>query len=223
MSTDVTEPIEKLISAGVLTETEEGLAPTEAFVKKREKHQAKLDDHDSLKSARTKYAGVTSEERDLGPRVLANALTLADITSDISDEMCLQFSFLFARFDGETPVSGVPEGFIPIKPSEIEDYLSVFPTSVLYFWREDANSCKTAREDLEQLVYDDAYPNTVGRAAIYGPESPDILEERYNVTVAPTILFTVDGSIDSRYIGPKTPRSYKNEIDIIVERSSDIS
>jgi hypothetical protein len=217
MAVDVSGSVERLLAEGVLVETEAGLQPAAAFSRRRDEQRTALADPDALESARQEYAEFVAEDTELGPAVLADARAVTETTPDIDDEVGLQFALLLDRLDGDDPVSGVPEGFLPITGDEIDRYLAEFPESVLYFWREDCAPCEDVRADLEGLLEAGDIPDHVGRAAVYGPGSAQLIHERYDVAVAPTILFAANGTIDSRYVGPKTREAYRAEIEIISE------
>ena len=217
MSISISESINELFSQGILTQTDEGVKPTEKFQKKRAEYRKMIDDSDALESVYKQYAPFAPDGCESDPELLSNVLALDNETSQLNEELCFSIALLFNRFDDKSPVSGVPDGFVPIAGSEIEQYLTEFPTSVLYFWREECPPCDEVRTNFEQLLDSGDIPEFVGRAAVYGPDSVQLIQDRYDVAAAPTVLFTVNGRVDSRYVGPKPKSAFRSEIETIVE------
>ncbi|MFC6988566.1 hypothetical protein ACFQJD_07310 [Haloplanus sp. GCM10025708] len=54
---------------------------------------------------------------------------------------------------------------------------------------------------------------------MYGPDCPELLEREYDVSVAPTLLFTLDGDVDSRFVGAPTTEGLRSEIETLRERT----
>jgi thiol-disulfide isomerase/thioredoxin len=90
--------------------------------------------------------------------------------------------------------------------------------SILYFWREECPPCREMRQRLEGLISSGGIPNSWGTTAVYGPEHATLLREQYQVAIAPTILFTVDGRVDSRLVGENYEQVLLNEIEIITDQ-----
>jgi len=218
MTTTIPESINELFSCGILVQKDEGVKPSEQFEQKRMEYRAMLDDSETLRSVHEEYVSFAPDGMDVDAEVVLNALVLDDETSQLDKELCFRIALLLNRFDGKEPVSGIPEGFIPIEGSEIKQYLTEFPTSILYFWREECPPCDQVRTDLEELLDAGNIPDFVGRAAVYGPDSAQLINDQYDVAAAPTVLFTVDGRIDSRYVGAKPKSALRAEIEMIVER-----
>jgi thiol-disulfide isomerase/thioredoxin len=217
MSNRISESVNELFSQGILTQTDEGVKPSEKFAQKRAEHRQMLNDSDVLESVYEEYASFAPDSCEPDSELLSNVLAVNSETSQLSNKMCFSIGLLLDRLDNKNHLSGVPEGFVPIAGPEIEKYLTEFPTSVLYFWREECPPCDKVRETFEQLLNSNDIPEFVGRAAIYGPDSAQFIQDRYDVAAAPTVLFTVKGQVDSRYVGPKPTCAFRSELETIVE------
>jgi thiol-disulfide isomerase/thioredoxin len=108
---------------------------------------------------------------------------------------------------------GAPEPFLPVRGGRLPLLLAMYPRAVVYAWREDCPPCDAMREVLAaQLTTDD---RGIGLFAVYGPDFAPLLSERYDVEVAPTTLFVVDGVVDARLVGAHEPATVGAELDIL--------
>jgi hypothetical protein len=55
--------------------------------------------------------------------------------------------------------------------------------------------------------------------AVYGPDAPVLLEERYNVVGAPTTLFVLNGRVDARLQGAHEEYKIESEVQKLRELS----
>lgn len=213
--------LSELLSAGVLAEKGDELALTEAFQSERADRKADLNGagEDERSEARERVAeplGLDVEMVDL--HLTATTAALEELVG-FDAPTAARVAISMKRFEGPPPTHGAPEGFTPITGEEIPSFIDEHPAAVLYFWREDCPSCDELRADIEALRDDGEVPDGVALASVYGPGSPQFLRAEYDVTLAPTVLFCVNGRVDSRLIGVHQPSSYADEMRIIADEA----
>lgn len=194
-----------LLEAGIFEQSEDGeLRPTEAFRRNRETHRAEVasldeDAFDEELSAFASADGATPS--DVGVEALGDAKAVFDASESLDRERSLLAAVALQRIETTDAGSGVPDGFVELDGEEIDGFMQTNPAAVLYFWREDCDPCDGVCDILEALLAEGEIPESVGLGAVYGPDCAELARERYQVAVAPTTLFCVDGRIDSRIVG----------------------
>lgn len=212
--------VDRLLAGGVVVAGDDGsLGFGEAFEDAVADHRAALEEAgpDAV-GGTVEAAGVAGPLRavaELDRDFVACALALAS-TADLPAEDLVDVTVVLQQFRGEPPAfEGVPEGFLPMACDQVETVLALYPRAVLYVWREDCAPCDLVREDLAGIFAEP--PPDVAPLAVYAPGCV-VLDERYDVAVCPTVLFTVDGEVDARLLGAHPRAVYEREIETLRSR-----
>lgn len=215
------ELLEELVDADVLVPRDgDEFVLSDAFESKRDSRRRAFEDSDRFERAVAEYTAETPiDPDDVSPALLATVDALDDAV-DVDSVDLFRVAFTLGAVDADHPTEGVPQGFVPVRGDEIAAFLALNPAAVIYCWREECTPCDTVVGDFELLLQEGAIPPEVALGAVYGPNYPDLLSEEYDVGVAPTTLFCANGSVDSRFVGARTPDAFKSEIDMILERSA---
>lgn len=215
------ELIDALLEADIFEPSVEGeLRPSESFQRRRAEHRAAVEgfDQDELADALAEYATTGAVDPDeVGRRALGDAMAIHEAADAVDRERSLLAALALSRIESSSPAPGVPDGFLPIAGEDVAAFMGNHPAAIIYCWREDCPPCDGARESLEELLADGVITDSVGLGAVYGPDSPGLLREEYEVGVAPTTLFCVDGRIDSRIVGNPGPEAFQTEVEIITD------
>lgn len=116
---------------------------------------------------------------------------------------------------GRPPADGAPETFLPVAGDMVAPISFLHPCVLVYVWKHDCDPCDVLRETFED--FPGGLPEPVLPIAVYGPDSQDLLRDRFDVHLAPTTLFMKDGRVDSRLMGAHDASLYRNELDIVTE------
>lgn len=216
MQADTRDP-EALLSAladdEVVETVDDEVRLTDSFRKRRERLRTALADGEATidDELRTACETVATEVDD---ELVSTAAAVADATS-FDAEPAAASALALGRIERPPRDDRAPDGFTAIRGEEIEAFLARNPTSVLYFWGEDCDSCSVVKSDLEELQEAGRIPDHVGLAAVCGDDCYQLIRDRYDVAVAPTTVFCADGRPDSRLIGAHNKETVASEIDVI--------
>ncbi|MFB6354594.1 MAG: hypothetical protein ABEJ92_10980 [Halobacteriales archaeon] len=217
---DVERLLDDLLAAGVFEATPDGeLRLTDAFRREREERRREAGSlGDAFESTVAEYA--TSGDVDpsaVSPETLGDAMAVFHTAAGVDRERSLLAAEALQRIESTERRSGIPEGFVHLNVEDIDGFMAAHDAAVIYCWGDDCDPCDGAKEDYEALLADGVIPDWVGLGAVYGPEAPELLRERYEVAVAPTTLFCVEGQIDSRVVGNPGYGPLRSEIETIME------
>lgn len=218
---DFEELLDALLEAGVFEPSEDGeLRPTQAFHREREERRAEIAamDDEAFDDAVDRFA--TDDDvaaSDVDADTLGAAMAIHDSSEALDRERSLLAALALGRLEETEREPGVPRGFVRIESGDVDGFVGNHPAAVIYVWREDCDPCDGARENFESLLADGEIPEWVGLGAVYGPDAADLIREEYQVGVAPTTLFCVDGAIDSRIVGNPGYEAFRSEIRTITE------
>lgn len=213
--------LDDLLDAEVFELSEGGeLQPTGPFRRSRTEHRTEVDrlDDDTFESTLSAY--VTGDDIDpsrVGGDTLADAMAVYHAAESVDRRRSLLAAQALERIEATEPASGVPERFVSIDGEDVDAFMRNHPAAIVYFWREDCEPCVGTHEHFETLLAEGKIPERVGLAAVYGPDWADLLNERYQVSVAPTTVFCVDGQIDSRLVGNPGYEAFRIETETIVD------
>lgn len=215
----------RLVEANVLvpdTADEDEFRLSEDFESTRADQRRAFESEDRFAEAAIRYTdGTPVAPEDVSDALLSTVVALDDaLGSDVGGVELLRVALTLRTVDADHPTGGVPPGFVSIRGEDIPTFVALNPAAVVYCWRTACPPCETVAGDFEVLLEENAIPSEVALAAVYGPECPEILAEEYSVSVAPTTLFCVDGRVDSRIIGAKTPETFQSEIQTVLDRSA---
>jgi hypothetical protein len=74
-------------------------------------------------------------------------------------------------------------------------------------------------EAFQVFFTNDEPPGDLLLLAVYGPDCPRLLDREFDVSGAPTTLFTLDGRVDSRFVGAPSTDGLETEIETLRERT----
>lgn len=218
---DFEQLLDDLLEAEIFEASEAGeLRPTESFRQRREEHRMAVEGLDDDELADTLARFATAEDvdpDDVGLRTLGDAMAIFEVAESVDRERSLLAALALERIEAAEGEPGVPEGFVPIDGEDVDGFIQNHSAAVVYCWREDCEPCDGARGNFEALLGEGEIPEPVGLGAVYGPDSAELIREKYQVGVAPTTLFCVDGQIDSRIVGNPGYEAFKTEIGMITE------
>lgn len=217
---DLERLVDDLLEAGVFEPAaDDELRLTETYRQERQKRrQAARNLEDEFESTAAEYTATgDADPSALSPETLGDAMAVYRLADSLDRERSLLAAEALERLESATSRHGVPDGFVELEADDIDAFMANHAAAVIYCWREDCNPCDGVREVFEGLLADGEIPEWVGLAAVFGPESPAYLQEQYEVGVAPTTLFCVDGEIDSRIVGNPGYEAFRTEIATITE------
>lgn len=153
----------------------------------------------------------------LDPKLVETVVTLNDSLTEVTIADAIIVAHMIRQIEVSNRINGIPTSFLPIGASEIEAFLESHPAGLVFCWRENSPSSAGLSTELEKLRSEGVIPSWFGLGAVYGPTNSGQLRERYDVTVAPTLLFCVDGRVDCRLVGHHNTATIINEIDILTD------
>lgn len=220
--TDERAPIEEegvvdgLIADGTFEASADGLAPSEslrAAVATRRKSIAEGDMPDLVPGRH--------REANVEPELLATYAALRERVPEISPTQATVLAVMLESSENERPPeSGAPGGFLPVHGDELVQLETLCERCVVYVWRDDCVPCEQVRANLT-AVFEGGGMEGVLPLSVYGPDCPAQLQETYDVIGAPTTLFTLDGSVDARFVGVADESAFESELDTLRSRGPD--
>lgn len=221
--------VDGLIESGVFEpatgETE--LKTTEEFDAAVAEHERTLEASDP-KGIREAVTELTDEEgaaealcagAEYDSKFLARYVAIGERGEDLTPGQALALAVVVDQLEsGSPPSEGSPEAFLPVGGENLVRLVETYERCVVYAWRDDCPSCDVMRADFDDLV-GDTPPEDVIMLSVYGPECARLLEEEYDVVIAPTTLFTLEGQVDARLIGAPERVAIENELETIRERT----
>lgn len=211
--------VDALVEAGVLeADSDDDLSLTDDFREVRSTHRERIAELDEDEFGRTREPYVVDGPvSDVGREDVADAEAIGEMVDSTTPRQRIVIARALARYEDPPPSEGAPTGSVPIHPWDVQSFIEQYPVSIVYFWREDCGPCDEIRKKLETVVDEPIFPECVGFGAVYGPEDPAYLREQFDVGIAPTTLFCVDGTVDSRLVGDHTLDTIRQEVEIIAE------
>jgi hypothetical protein len=211
----------KLLESNILSE--EGnlnkISLHSEFVKRRDE----LLSHEKPENVTESIANDIEVQLDLSVSELsADAVaviaTLNDVANDLSSNELLTSILVVQQIECDDPTTNVPMGFIPLNWEYLPIFQNVYSANVLFCWREDCSPCEEVKSDFEDLRESDLIPDGIGLGALYGSSCSRELQEKFDVTAAPTILFCIGNKVDSRIVGSYGRKALQAEMTIINEK-----
>lgn len=208
--------LNKLITFGALRERNGGLSESELY---RETYEDALDASNDSRDAYAEIAeryvpdGEMSVPRDLFPSVeiLASINSIERLAPEFPTHLLLPAAISMKRVESLPSDVEVPDGFVPLFGWEVEYFIEQHTAAILYFWSDDCPPCDRLREDFSELVSEGAIQDDVGLAAIYCSRDTKI-DDKFDITITPTTLFSVRGNVYSRLIGDHPKNTVLAEI-----------
>jgi hypothetical protein len=223
-----TDAVEQLIEHDVFEPVDaDGLRPTESFREAVDRHRRTLTDRDpDERSAAVAELTDDPETADIfaaadvtDPDFLARYVALRNRTADLSPAQALTLTVVIGQFETGAPrADGAPEAFLAVAGEDLVRLVALHERCVVYAWREDCPPCDAIRSDFDELFGDEP-PGDLLLLAVYGPDCPRLLDREFDVSGAPTTLFTLDGRVDSRFVGAPSTAGLEAEIETLRERT----
>lgn len=224
-----TDAVDRLIERGVFDVIDGDLALTDSFREAVDRHRrtlAAVDADDRSETVRdltddpdtdTAVAFAAADVSD--PDFLARYVALRNRVPDLPPAQALTLTVVIGQFEAGAPRGeGAPEAFLPVDGEDLVRLVRLHDRCIVYAWREDCPPCETIRGDFDDLFGDDP-PGDILLLAVYGPDCPRLLAREFDVTAAPTLLFTFDGHVDSRFVGTPSTEGLRSEIETLRERT----
>lgn len=178
---------------------------------RREMIETAVEDPD----IRSRLEGVV----DMDPAFVGFYLSIIDWIEDVPPEQSLSGSVTLYQILDQAPRSeGAPNHFLPIHGDNLGLVSSLFERCVAYIWRDNCPTCETVREDFDE-IFGGPGPGDLVLVSIYGPDSADYLNDKFDVIGGPTVLFLLNGQVDARLQGAHRRDVLENEIETIQNRT----
>lgn len=218
---DPADVLEQLVAEGVVEEGDDGTLGLSASYRTRlDAHLSDLRDcsADALRQTVAEQRGEEEAARLLDltegtVEPIAQYLTLTESADQYGFEERLRLVPTLQQLHRPAPDRGAPERFTPVRPEQLPFLLNLYERAIVYVWRDECPPCETMREEFDSLFPEPDEQLTL--LAVYGPDGPQVLQERYNVTVGPTTLFVLDGEVDSRLLGSQYRSVIESEIETL--------
>jgi|AntRauTorcE11897_2_1112592.scaffolds.fasta_scaffold00307_14 hypothetical protein len=222
-----TDAVDQLIKRDVFEATgDDELRPTESFREAVDRHRRTLTDRDDERSAAVAeltddpdvadtFAAADISDLDF----LARYIALRNRTADLSAAQALTLTVVIGQLETGMPrADGAPEAFLPVDGEDLVRLVRLHDRCVVYAWREDCPPCETIKADFDDLFGAEP-PGDLLLLAVYGPDCARLLNREFDVNAAPTMLFTLDGRVDSRFVGTPSAEGLESEIKTLRERT----
>ena len=161
-----------------------------------------------------KFHAAVAETFDLSTKAAAEQIDTHDVTREefcilkavqrfldgaTSETLLVSVGMVAAARDSPVP------GSLPLLSKSPDDVLADRDAVVFVFAR-DCRPCTRLKAEFETVT--DAIPDAVATFGVDGGNAPTI-RDRYDVTVAPTALFLVDGELATRVEGDESPAAFE--------------
>lgn len=203
------ERIDRLVDRGVLTVDDKTVSLAEPFREDYERYASRAtgdgtNSGDGSVELPPSLDAVSSDDPDF----VACYLALRDRT-ELDTEELLRLVPIVDQFN-QPPArtSGIPEGFLAVDCQRLVTLVELYRRTIVYAWREDCPPCDAMAEALNAVEV----PDSVARLAVYGPDCATVLREAFDATVAPTTLYTLNGRVEARHVGPRGNVTLENEL-----------
>lgn len=140
----------------------------------------------------------TQEDSTEAP-ISAHAEALSRHSADKSKDEIWRLACVLSQFQAGEPDTGVPDWFLPVRGTDVDQFTKNYQKCVVYVWRDECGPCDQMRDSLNS-VFEDRTEEAV-LLAVYGPDYADLLYDEFDVVGAPTILFIRNGGVFSRLEG----------------------
>lgn len=206
---------DRLLEAGIVAEPdgESGIRLTSEYFEHRSETRSRKSEagRDALLRAAGATDGPLAECAD--DALVTEAVAVLTFGAELSESEAFRVATsIHAVRDDDA--DGVPASFLRLHPAQIPGFLSAYDAGVILCWREDCPPCQRMADRLAELV---AETPDVTVAAVRGTDDPALLSKRYDVAVAPTLLFCADGAVRSRLIGVNTEATVRRELTTLSE------
>jgi len=217
MSTDQSQRLlQHLITSNVLNEAPSGALVISNSFRTGRDQSFRLSDRELTKIGEQVHSqSEHNRPETINPKFIKTVAAVDESVSGLAFPDVIAAAQMIRKIEVSGRIDGVPPSFLLLGIDELPAFLESNPAALVFCWREDSEPSVGLRDDLGQLCADSVIPEWFGLGAIYGPTNAAQLRDQYDVTVAPTLLFCVDGRIDCRLVGHHNVETITNEIDIL--------
>lgn len=224
-----TDAVDRLIERDVFEATgDDELRPTESFRAAVDRHRRTLTDRDA--DERSAAVAELTDDPDVADTFaaadvsdldfFARYVALRNRAADLSAAQALTLTVVIGQLESGMPRSdGAPAAFLPVDGEDLVRLVRLHDRCVVYAWREDCPPCETIKADFDDLFGADP-PGDLLLLAVYGPDCPRLLDREFDTSAAPTLLFTLDGRVDSRFVGTPSAEGLESEIETLRDRTA---
>lgn len=218
-----TRVIEELLDAGVIDvdESNDEFRMTDTFNNRIDECRALVSDLDD-EALRDELVDATGDAEEAAALLAASetsedvvvdylALSRTDGTQLSHSDRLRAMTVFDALRRSPPPADGAPDPFVPVHGDRLPFLLQLYPRAIVYIWLHDCDPCDVMKDSFEKLLEDP--PEEIALFAVYGPDSSEFLQERYDVAAGPATLFFLNGEVDLRLYGPQYERLLENEIE----------
>lgn len=214
--------ISRLLDVGIFEEgtNEEDLQLSEEFQEKLDEHHQQIGGL-TKKELKEQLREQGKEEyivrlADESPEICTLYLVLEEYLPMLPRDTLIDIVCVLDQLNNDSiPTEGSPDSFLPIHGERLPALMELQRRAIVYIWREECPPCDGMKARFNDIL--EATPQDIALFSVYGPETPELLFERYAVEGGPTTLFFADGQVDARLIGLHHPEVIENEIDKLRE------
>ena len=217
MNDSKSQIMHELSNRGIITEPGEDdqIHLTEEFRHKKEEMKPTIKSANGFRSCLKSFTENSLYDiDDLSNNEKTRIISLYKVLKEyeISKDQIGKYTKVTHTIDAVANNPHVPTGFIPIPGSKINQFLSIFSDSIIYYWKEDCPTCVNISETLSQIVTSDIVTEDVGLASVYGPKYSDVIRSEYDVGVAPTVICFTRSTPEIRFVGKQEEQYLETEL-----------
>jgi len=200
-SVDPSDIISKLVQDNILVENKQEYVFSDRFYERILELKENKNISTKFEAEYNKYT-----QNLIEPEYVA----LSEMDSLSSLERQYALTIFDAFYSGRRHRDGTPHACLDIRGSRLPFISETYKKSIVYIWRDDCKPCDKMKKYLNKIYSD--IEVELPLFSIYGPNSKNILLEKYNIKSGPILLFFRDNEIDCRIQGLQTKCSVKTEI-----------
>jgi len=214
------DALDALVAAGLVDETDDGVATTETFEATRRVYRDTYGAADDAAFRQTVAEAFGVSESVAADRIESGAITREDLIAylslrsalpDVDDERLATMATLVAEL---SPGSPVPETVTELDDDGWSAFLDEHPDAVVTVWRHDCAPCEALKDDLGAVL--SALPDGVAVAGVDGESVPDF-RRTFGVDAAPAVCSFRGGDLEDVTTGRQPPESYADRFAAVYE------
>mgnify|MGYP006284729085 CR=1 FL=1 len=214
------DALDALVAAGLVDETDDGVATTETFEATRRVYRDTYGAADDAVFRQTVAEAFGVSESVAADRIEGGTITREDLIAylslrsalpDVDDERLATMATLVAEL---SPGSPVPETVTELDDDDWSAFLDEHPDAVVTVWRHDCAPCEALKDDLDVVL--SALPDGVAVAGVDGESVPDF-RRTFGVDAAPAVCSFRGGDLEDVTTGRQPPESYADRFAAVYE------
>lgn len=215
--------LEELVSADVLKQIDDDeLELTQEFLGAYDRTASELDgmSEDERRTFLQQHlSGMDRGDTNVDDRTISLAIALREFIPDLTPGQALRIATSLNRFFDPPPRDGVPDGFVLVRPLEVDAFFEKNDVTVLYVYRDDSSTCSTVCDILGELSRGVLDRSGVGLGAMYGPDGTSYLRDELDVQMSPTVLVLDGDDVVLRLVGPYEQEYFDDELSRAISAS----